>query len=137
MFPLFRSCPFSSWLQIVCVYGYVSSFAIGLGPIPFLIISEIFPTRAVGAGAVSLICCLLCCLSLTRPPTAASFSIMFSWACNYAIAQLFPIMNESLGNYAFLPFVGTLTLSFFFTIKFVPETKGREVSELVASLRSE
>ena len=39
-----------SWLNIVCVYAYVASFAIGLGPIPYLILSEIIPTKAVGSG---------------------------------------------------------------------------------------
>ena len=39
-------------LQLACIYLFVSSFAIGLGPIPFLIISEIFPTTSVGAGSL-------------------------------------------------------------------------------------
>ena len=33
------------WLSIVSTYTYVASFAVGLGPIPWLIISEIFPTN--------------------------------------------------------------------------------------------
>ena len=32
-------------LTIICTYLYVSGFAVGLGPIPFLILTEIFPTN--------------------------------------------------------------------------------------------
>ena len=41
------------WLQITCIYLFVASFAIGLGPIPFLIVAEIFPTNVVGAGTTT------------------------------------------------------------------------------------
>ena len=60
----------------------------------------------------------------------------FNWACNFAIAQLFPFMNEGLGSYSFLPFAVILMGALAFTIRYIPETKGRQLSEIVNSLRS-
>ena len=34
-------------LSVICTYTYVCSFAVGLGPIPFLILAEIFPTNGL------------------------------------------------------------------------------------------
>lgn len=99
-----------NWLGIVCTYAYVSAFAVGLGPIPFLILVEIFPTSAVGK--------------------AASLAIPINWGSNYLVAQLFPIMSDAISDYAFLPFAAVLTLAFFFTLKFVPETKGKSLEEI-------
>jgi len=43
------------WLSILCIYAYVASFAIGLGPIPFLIMSELLPTKAVASGTCGVL----------------------------------------------------------------------------------
>lgn len=103
-----------SVLSVICTYTYVCSFAVGLGPIPFLILAEIFPTNAVG--------------------TAASLAIPVNWLCNYLVGQFFPIMSDSLGDYVFLPFAGVLVLALLFTLKFVPETKGKSLEEITQAL---
>lgn len=94
---------------------------------------------------------------LTLTVSAASIAITFNWACNYAIAQLFPLMSEALGSYSFLPFAVYLMGALVYTLRcasadlcahsrrthacwrafrYVPETKGREVADIVRSLRT-
>ena len=97
-------------LAIFCTYAYVTAFAVGLGPIPFLILAEIFPTSAASK--------------------AASIAIPLNWASNYLVAQVFPIMNDALTDYVFLPFAAVLFIGTLVTLKFVPETKGKSLEEI-------
>jgi len=101
-------------LGVISAFLYVLAFAVGLGPIPFLIVSEIFPTSHVA--------------------TAASIAVPFNWAANFVVAQVFPILDEVLGEkYAFIPFIATNVIAFVFTYVFVPETKGRSIEEITAT----
>lgn len=84
---------------------FVVSFATGLGPIPFLIISELTPSPAVG-------------ISQSVATTA-------NWLSTFLVGFLFPILKSSLQDQVFLVFTLTSLLSLIFFVKFVPETKGK------------
>ena len=43
--------PNLSWLSLVSLIIYIIGFSIGWGPIPWLIMSEIFPSKARGAAS--------------------------------------------------------------------------------------
>jgi len=105
------------WLSIICTYLYMSTFAVGLGPIPFLILSEIFPTNVVA--------------------TAASLAMPVNWLCNYLVGQFFPLMSDGLGSYAFLPFTGVLCAAFVFTFVYIPETKGKTLEHITNEMKGE
>ncbi|KAG0171244.1 hypothetical protein DFQ30_001274 [Apophysomyces sp. BC1015] len=98
-------------LLVVSVFCYVASFAIGIGPIPWLITSEMSPTYAASSvGAVA---------------TAVN------WAMNFFIGQIFPVWFAAIGGYSFAIFAGIGVLSFLFTFFVVPETKHRSIESIV------
>ncbi|XP_055874778.1 solute carrier family 2, facilitated glucose transporter member 2-like [Biomphalaria glabrata] len=60
---------------------------------------------------------------------AVSVFVVINWLCNFAVGLVFPILQKS-----FLPFSVMLLLFFIFTYMFVPETKGKSISEIPSCL---
>lgn len=93
------------WVTVGSMILFIAAFAISLGPVPFVLISEIFPLEVRGIGM--------------------SFAAIANWGFNSLVVFLFPIMQSNLGQsatfaiYAIICFLGIL-----FTFRFVPETKG-------------
>lgn len=92
---------------------------LALGPLPWLMMSEIFPTR-LRARAVSI-------------------TTAFLWLTIFSGAQLFPILTDyskalfgSIGG-AFGLFSIICLIAFVFGLKMLPETKGRTLEEIAAS----
>lgn len=82
---------------------FVVSFAIGLGAIPFLLVSELTPAPAVGI--------------------AQSFATTFNWLTTFLVGYLFPILRVELGSKVFFIFTATGALAFWFVKAVIPETK--------------
>lgn len=99
-------------LLVASVYLFVFLFAIGLGPIPWLITSELSPSYA------------------TSSMTAVAISI--NWGSNFFVALVFPKMMEQMHSFAFMVFAVILLVSTFLTYVFVPETKGKTADEIYA-----
>ena len=97
-------------VALVAVMTFVSFFEIGLGPIPWLIVAEMFDAKYVA--------------------TAMSLACIVNWACNFLVGLLFPLMQEALGPLSFGPFAIVLVLTFLFTYIYLPETHGRTVEEI-------
>ncbi|KAL9542540.1 hypothetical protein MBANPS3_008564 [Mucor bainieri] len=98
-------------LLIVSVFGYVIAFAIGVGPIPWMMTSELTPVYASSAvGAIA---------------TAVN------WAMNFLIGQCFPLIFDGIKGYSFAIFAGVAALALVFTYFKVPETKGRSLEDIV------
>jgi MFS family permease len=98
------------YIAVIAVIAFVISFAIALGPVPFLLIGEIFPSS---------------CRAY-----AMSIAIAVNWLCNFIVALTFPQLNEALGSYAFFPFTAVILIALIFTILLVPETKGKSIEEI-------
>jgi MFS family permease len=99
-------------LLIASVFIYVASFAIGIGPVPWMITSEMSPIEAsssVGAVATAM-----------------------NWAMNFLIGQVFPIIFAAIQGWSFLIFAIICFISFVVTFFFLPETKGRAIEDIVA-----
>ncbi|KAL3827197.1 hypothetical protein ACHAXA_006752 [Cyclostephanos tholiformis] len=101
---------FSKFSSLFWVIAYVSFFEIGLGPIPWLIVAEMFEARYVA--------------------TAMSVSCQLNWACNFIVGLVFPYLQESLGAFSFVPFAAVLFMTLIFVLIFLPETKGTTPEEL-------
>jgi MFS transporter, SP family, xylose:H+ symportor len=103
-------------LALMLVLGYIASFAGSVGPVNWVILAEIFPTRVRGR--------------------AMSIATGMLWVANYAVSQTFPMMDQNsrlikLFNHAF-PFwlYAMLCLTaILFIARFVPETKGKSLEE--------
>jgi MFS transporter, SP family, arabinose:H+ symporter len=91
---------------------FITSFAMGVGGTGWLIQGEVFPTSVRGSAAA----------------TAATVN----WLSNFVIIVAFPAMNTAFGLPAvMLLFVVLSVLAFLFTQRFLPETKGLSVEEVV------
>ncbi len=101
------------WL-LALILCYIASFAIGLGPVPWVIISEIFPTRIRGR--------------------AMSFGVFAVWATCGLVSQTFPWLKENLGPAGCFWLYATLCApSILFVWAIVPETKGKTLEEIEKS----
>ena len=100
-----------STLIIIPLLFYVASFAFSYGPIVWVIISEIFPTRIRGL-AVSI----------------GSFSLMVT---GFLITLTNPLLIESImPSGTFFLYAGLTLPAIWFIWKFVPETKGKTLEEI-------
>jgi SP family arabinose:H+ symporter-like MFS transporter len=101
------------WL-LICILGYIASFASSLGPVPWVIMSEIFPTKIRGV--------------------AMSFATVILWVGVLLITQLTPILLEKLGGaFTFWLFMFNAMILIFFTWKMIPETRRRTLEEIEKS----
>lgn len=99
-------------LLIASVFIYVASFAIGIGPVPWMITSEMSPIEAsssVGAVATAM-----------------------NWAMNFLVGQVFPVIFAAIEGWSFLIFAVICFISAVVTFFFLPETKGRSIEDIVA-----
>ena len=105
-----------AWLAVVTLMVYVASFAISLGPIFWLLISEIYPLRVRGIAE----------------GTAAGVN----WAFNFLVSVTFLTLLELLGpSLTFWVYALLAIASWLFSYYLVPETKGRTLEEIEHSFR--
>ena len=99
-------------LSAISVLLFVAFFATGLGPVPFLIASELVGQEAVGA--------------------TQSWCLAANYVATFIVAQFFPILNTFLNGkfggkgLVYFIFAGLAGLSFLFVAWRVPETKGKK-----------
>lgn len=104
---------------LLCVVAFIAAFAMSMGPLSWLICSEIFPNKVRG-----------------RAMSVAGFTI---WVSCYVVALTFPMMNDSaaIGPAKTFWFYAAVSLfAFFFALAFIPETKGRTLEEIEAGWKT-
>lgn len=90
---------------------YLAFFQGLIGPVNWLIVSEIFPLRLRGIGM--------------------GMAVMVLWIANFCVGLIFPILLASVGlANTFFTFAAMSIVSIMFVIKCVPETRGRSLEEL-------
>ena len=102
------------------ILGYIACFALSVGPVTWVILSEIFPTRIRGRAMAIATVCL--------------------WLANFIVTQTFPMMdkNEWLLDvfhraFPFLIYAAFCVVSVLFVWRYVPETKGKSLEEIERS----
>ena len=94
-------------LSAISVLIFVAAFGFGLGPVPFILSSELVGPEAVGA--------------------TQSWALAANWISTFLVAQFFPLLNETMPKGAPYFLFAALALFFFvFVSAFVPETKGKK-----------
>jgi sugar porter (SP) family MFS transporter len=97
---------------------FVACFAFSMGPIKWVVMSEIFPTKIRGQ--------------------AMAVATLTVWVTVMVLNQVFPIIRESSigAGGSFFLFAAFLFPQFFFIWKIMPETKGKTLEEIEQSMRS-
>ncbi len=99
------------YLTLASLGIYVASFAIGLGPVFWVLISEIYP---LGIRGKAMIIAAIC-----------------NWGANFVVALSFLTLINGLGESpTFLLYAGIGILCWLFSYFLVPETKGFTLEEI-------
>ncbi|XP_071949085.1 solute carrier family 2, facilitated glucose transporter member 8-like [Antedon mediterranea] len=103
--------PDLTWLSMMSMIIYITAFSLGWGAIPWLIMSEIFPTRARGA--------------------ASSIATAVNWTCAFIVTKEFFDMESAMTSAGVFWFYGGVCLvGVIFVVVCVPETKGKTLEEI-------
>ncbi|KAA3474592.1 plastidic glucose transporter 4 isoform X1 [Gossypium australe] len=107
--------PYSGILAVVGTVLYVLSFSLGAGPVPALLLPEIFASR-IRAKAVALSLCM-------------------HWISNFVIGLYFLSVVDKFGiSVVYLVFAAVCLLAVLFMAGNVVETKGRSLEEIELAL---
>jgi len=109
-------------VSLIGILIFIAAFAMSMGPIVWVILSEIFPNKVRSA--------------------AMSIAVAAQWLANYFVSQTFPMIvesdvnklkvdggtwNNSLPYFLFSFFIVIIIL---FVMKYIPETKGKTLEEM-------
>lgn len=101
----------SGWIIIASILIFICCYAFSLGPVQWVIISEIFPNHIRGR--------------------AMSIATMSLWLGATLVAQIFPWLLHMIGAVGvFLFFAVCSVLTILFTLKYIPETKNKSLEEI-------
>ncbi|CAH2350265.1 probable metabolite transport protein [[Candida] railenensis] len=102
----------SAILSIVGTFTYITAFATGLGPIPFLLVSEVTQPKVKAV--------------------AQSWGTACNWFATGLVGLLFPILKNSwIGGGVYFIFTAFCALTYLFIKRYIPETKGLSTYEEV------
>jgi len=106
----------SLWMLLL-ILSYMACFALSVGPVTWVLLSEIFPTRIRG-----------------RALSVATFCL---WWANFIVSQTFPMLDENPWlisrfnhGFPFYIYAGFCLILVLVVWKFIPETKGRTLEEI-------
>jgi SP family sugar porter-like MFS transporter len=102
---------------LIMVVTAIACFAMSLGPVTWVVLSEIFPNRYRGTAMA-----------------AATFSL---WAACFILTYTFPLLNNLLKAAGTFWLYGLIcVLGFWFILKKLPETKGKSLEEIEREIRA-
>jgi len=105
------------WIAVGSLMIYVGSFAVGLGPVFWLVLSEIYPLRIRGR--------------------AMSVGTVANWTANLIVALSFLTLTQIMGKPATFWLYGVVSVgAWLFAFFLVPETKGKSLEEIEAHWRA-
>jgi len=113
----FRARSFEGPWVLALVLAYVASFALAMGPVVWVVLSEIFPTRLRGRAMSVATVCL--------------------WAACYLVSQTFPILLARVAGGVFFTYAAMCAAALLFVLVAVPETRGKSLEEIERSWSAE
>ena len=104
---------FPSSITLICLCCFITGFALGMGPIPWLVISEIFPTKIRGV--------------------ASGVAAQVNWLGAFIVMKFYVNMEDSMHSYGCYWFFAAVCLcAVVYVFIFLPETKGKTLEEVEA-----
>jgi SP family sugar:H+ symporter-like MFS transporter len=98
-------------LALVAANLYVVFFNMSWGPVMWVMLGEMFPNQIRGSGL--------------------AVAGLFQWGSNFAVIMTFPILLASIGLAAtYGLYTLAAVISVFFVLKYVHETKGKELEQM-------
>eukprot|EP00039_Didymoeca_costata_P003618 m.68724 g.68724 ORF g.68724 m.68724 type:complete len:540 (+) comp11994_c0_seq1:270-1889(+) len=110
--------PLSPIFALLMVGIFYGGFAIGFGPLPWLLMSELAPMEYRGL--------------------ATGLCTVINWTVAFLVTFFFPSIADTLGDdWAFWIFSICAFCGVFFVVFFIPETKGQSLEKIEAYFRGE
>lgn len=106
---------FVNILALTSLLSYIVAFSLGMGAIPWIVMSEIFPANVKGL--------------------AGSLATLANWFAAWSVTMVFNFMLQWSSAGSFWIFAGECALTVVFVALFVPETRGRTLEEIEASFQ--
>lgn len=98
-------------IPILSVAVYITVFSLGFGPIPWMMLGELFPSKMKGL--------------------ASSIAAALNWSLAFTVTKLFQNLLDLLGSgFTFGVFMASTILATIFVALLVPETKGKDMHEI-------
>ncbi len=102
---------------LLFILGYIASFALAVGPVTWVILSEVFPTRIRGRSMAVATVCL--------------------WTANFIVSQTFPMMDQNRWllawfhhGFPFFLYAAFCVMTIALVWRYVPETKGQSLETI-------
>jgi hypothetical protein len=103
-----------SIISAVCIMLFIAGFAIGLGPIPWVILGEVYPTDVSGIYS--------------------SIITAINMIYTLAVALFFESFDNLVRPFTFIPFAVALFICTVLSFIFVYETKGKSIEEITKGI---
>lgn len=98
-------------LPLASLVLYIVFFSMGMGPVPWMIMGELFAAEIKGV--------------------ASGLAVMTNWMLTFVVTFSFPLMNTGLGGHVtFYIFAVIMALGTTFIHLVVPETRGKSLQEI-------
>jgi SP family galactose:H+ symporter-like MFS transporter len=108
----------SAWadmVAVICLCVFVMAFAVSLGPLPYVVMSELFPLALRGPGM--------------------GIASATAWGVNVLVSLTFPVMVGALGVAVVFGLYGLVSLAaLVFVLALMPETRGRTLELIETNL---
>lgn len=100
-----------SWLPVVSLVIFISTYSVGWGPLPWAVMGEMFASNVKAK--------------------ASGITVSVCWFLAFLITKFSKNMEDSFGNYATFWMFGALSVvSVLFTVFLLPETKGKSLQQI-------
>ncbi|XP_064483094.1 solute carrier family 2, facilitated glucose transporter member 8-like [Ornithodoros turicata] len=107
-----------TWFPLASLAIFIVAFSLGMGPVPWLMVSELLSQRIKGF--------------------ATSVSTCFNWGTAFIITKVFNDMRSLLGSYGTYRFFSVaMVICLVIVTIYLPETKGRTLEDIQRSFRDE
>jgi SP family sugar:H+ symporter-like MFS transporter len=98
-------------IALVAAVAYAMFFNFSWGPVMWVMLGEMFPNQLRGSGL--------------------AVAGLMQWAANFAISSTFPVLKSQAGLApAYTFYAVSAVVSYFFVMKFVTETRGKELEAM-------